>query len=60
MHLDDALLAMKHGKAVLCEKPVAMNAGEAAEMVAAAKAAGVTFGVAQNFRYNLSLEFMRK
>jgi predicted dehydrogenase len=60
MHLDDGLLAMKHGKAVLCEKPVAMNAGGAAEMVAAAKAAGVCFGVAQNFRYNLSLEFMRK
>ncbi len=60
IHLEDGLLAMKHGKAVLCEKPVAMNAGEAAEMVAAAKAAGVCFGVAQNFRYNLSLEFMRK
>ena len=59
MHLDDALLAMKNGKAVLCEKPLAMNAGEAAEMVAAAKAAGVAFGVAQNFRYNLSLQFMR-
>jgi predicted dehydrogenase len=59
MHRDDALLAFRHGKAVLCEKPVAMNAAEAEEMTAAAKSAGVLFGVAQNFRYNRSLEWMR-
>src|ERR1700691_4060094 len=45
MHKDDAVLAMRQGKAVLCEKPLAMNATEAAEMVAAAHAAGVVFGV---------------
>jgi 1,5-anhydro-D-fructose reductase (1,5-anhydro-D-mannitol-forming) len=60
MHRDDMLLALSHGKAVLCEKPVAMNAAEAEEMNAAAKAAGVLFGVAQNFRYNRSLEWMRE
>jgi 1,5-anhydro-D-fructose reductase (1,5-anhydro-D-mannitol-forming) len=60
MHRDDMLLALSHGKAVLCEKPVAMNAVEAEEMKAAAKAAGVLFGVAQNFRYNRSLEWMRE
>ena len=60
MHRDDALLAFAHGKAVLCEKPVAMNAGEAAEMDSAAKAAGLLYGVAQNFRYNRSLEWMRE
>jgi predicted dehydrogenase len=59
MHRDDMLLALSHGKAVLCEKPMAMNAAEAEEMSAAAKAAGVLFGVAQNFRYNRSLEWMR-
>jgi predicted dehydrogenase len=59
MHRDDMLLALSHGKAVLCEKPMAMNAAEAEEMTAAAKAAGVLFGVAQNFRYNRSLEWMR-
>ncbi len=60
MHREDTLLAVKHGKAVLCEKPVAMNAAEAREMVDAAKAADVFYGVAQNFRYNRSLEWMRE
>jgi 1,5-anhydro-D-fructose reductase (1,5-anhydro-D-mannitol-forming) len=60
MHRDDTLLALRHGKAVLCEKPLAMNAAEAEEMNAAAKAADVLFGVAQNFRFNRSLEWMRE
>jgi 1,5-anhydro-D-fructose reductase (1,5-anhydro-D-mannitol-forming) len=60
MHRDDMLLALQHGKAVLCEKPLAMNAAEAEEMAAAARAAGKLFGVAQNFRYNRSLDWMRE
>lgn len=60
MHRDDALLALRHGKAVLCEKPLAMNAAEAEEIIAAARTAGKLFGVAQNFRYNRSLEWMRE
>lgn len=60
MHRDDALLAIRHGKAVLCEKPLTMNAAEAEKIVVAAQAAGVLFGVAQNFRYNHSLDHMRE
>jgi predicted dehydrogenase len=60
MHWDDTLLALRYGKAVLCEKPVAMNAAEAEEMQAAARAAGLLYGVAQNFRFNRSLEWMRE
>ena len=61
MHRDDTLLALRHGKAVLCEKPLAMNAAEAGEMEAAAAArAGLLLGVAQNFRWNRSLEWMRE
>src|ERR1700732_2304453 len=56
MHWDDTLLALRHGKAVLCEKPAAMNAAEAVEMQAAARAAGLFYGVAQNFRFHKSLE----
>jgi 1,5-anhydro-D-fructose reductase (1,5-anhydro-D-mannitol-forming) len=37
-----------------------MNAAEAQEMQAAAKSAGLLYGVAQNFRFNRSLEWMRK
>ena len=59
MHREDTLLALSYGKAVLCEKPLSMNAAEADEMNAAASAAGRLFGVAQNFRYNRSLEWMR-
>jgi 1,5-anhydro-D-fructose reductase (1,5-anhydro-D-mannitol-forming) len=60
MHRDDTLLALRHGKAVLCEKPVAMNAAEAVEMDTAAKSAGLLYGVAQNFRFNRSVEWMRE
>jgi predicted dehydrogenase len=60
MHRDDALKAIRAGKAVLCEKPVSMNAAEAREMHEAAKAAGVLYGVAQNFRYNRSLNWIRE
>ncbi|MBV8115902.1 MAG: Gfo/Idh/MocA family oxidoreductase [Silvibacterium sp.] len=60
LHLPHVKLAAKHGKAVLCEKPLGMNASEVEEMVAASETAGVRFGVAQNMRYNRSLELMRK
>jgi predicted dehydrogenase len=59
MHLDDAMLALRHGKAVLCEKPLAMNAAEAEAMASAAQSTGTVFGVAQNFRYNRSVNFLR-
>ncbi len=59
MHHDDVLLALRGGKAVLCEKPMAMDARQAESMRAAAEAAGVLLGVAQNMRWNRSLEWMR-
>ena len=40
-HHDAALLAVEAGKAVLVEKPFAMNAADAAAMIAAARARGV-------------------
>lgn len=36
-HLENSLLCMKYGKAVLCEKAFAMNAAEAREMVRVAR-----------------------
>src|SRR3954470_2935964 len=40
-HLSATLLAIEHGKAVLCEKPFAMDRAEAQQMVDAARSAGV-------------------
>ena len=40
LHLPHTMAALRAGKHVLCEKPTALHAGEAAEMLAAAKASG--------------------
>jgi predicted dehydrogenase len=60
LHLEHVLLAARHNKHVLCEKPLAMNAGEAEKMLAAAERYGVKLGVAQNMRYYRSLAVMRE
>ncbi len=60
LHLSDVLTAIKHGKHVLCEKPLAMNADECRQMVDAAKAANIQFGVAHVFRFCYSVEYMRE
>ncbi|HUZ05824.1 MAG TPA: Gfo/Idh/MocA family oxidoreductase, partial [Acidobacteriaceae bacterium] len=60
LHQEHTLLALQYGKAVLCEKPLAMQASEAQSMQDAAQGRGVLFGVAQNFRYNRSIQFMRQ
>lgn len=60
LHLEHVLLAARHGKHVLCEKPLAMNAREAEQMVEATERAGVKLGVAQNMRYNRSVALMRE
>ncbi|HEY8301066.1 MAG TPA: Gfo/Idh/MocA family oxidoreductase [Jatrophihabitans sp.] len=39
-HRDAALLALRAGKAVLCEKPFALDAAETEEMIAAARESG--------------------
>ncbi|MGO8718847.1 MAG: Gfo/Idh/MocA family protein [Acidobacteriaceae bacterium] len=58
-HMRDSLLAFEHSKPVLCEKPLAMNVEEVEQMLAAARKANVPFGVAQNFRYNRSVNLIR-
>ncbi len=60
LHKEHVLLALAAGKPVLCEKPLAMNVGEAEAMLEAASEAGVLFGVAQNMRYNLAIDLMRR
>ena len=40
-HAEHSILCLKHGKAVLCEKPMALNAGEVEAMITAAREAKV-------------------
>lgn len=51
-HKDLAITAMRAGKHVLCEKPVAMNVEELDEILAVAKETGKTFMVHQNRRWD--------
>ena len=53
-HLQDVLLALKCRKAVLCEKPMAVNAAQCRQMVEAAAKANLLLGVAQVFRFEES------
>ena len=60
LHKDHTLLALAHNKPVLCEKPLAMNAQQVEQMLAAARRVNLPFGVAQNFRYNPNLQLIRE
>ncbi|HUB03305.1 MAG TPA: Gfo/Idh/MocA family oxidoreductase [Terriglobales bacterium] len=59
-HLSDVLACVSAGKPVLCEKPMAMNAGECRQMIEAAGAGGVLLGVAQVFRFEESTAAFRR
>ena len=59
-HLEDVLLALRHGKPVLVEKPMGMNAGECKKMVEAAHKAKLPLGVAQVFRFEDSTARLRE
>ncbi len=57
LHFNMAGAALSAGKHVMCEKPLAMNATESAQLVEAAQRAGVAAGVNYNIRfYPLCLE----
>ncbi|MER8632076.1 Gfo/Idh/MocA family oxidoreductase [Mesorhizobium opportunistum] len=50
LHLEQALAAIKAGKHVLCEKPLALTSADARTMVAAARAAGIVLGTNHHLR----------
>ena len=58
-HLADVFDAVRFGKPVLVEKPMAMNAAEAQQMVDAARSAGVMLGVAHVMRFEESVRWFR-
>ncbi len=51
LHKDTALAAAKAGKAVLCTKPLALNAKEARQMLEAVEEAGVFHGYLEDLVY---------
>jgi predicted dehydrogenase len=59
-HLADAMLALRCGKPVLCEKPMGVHASECRQMVEAARSAGLLLGVAQVFRFEESTARLRE
>ncbi|MHB8995859.1 MAG: Gfo/Idh/MocA family protein [Armatimonadota bacterium] len=50
-HAEHTIRAAQAGKHILCQKPLALNLTEAADMRAAVVEAGVVFSAAQSFRY---------
>ncbi len=50
-HFEQASAAIRAGKHVLCEKPLAMNSAESTALVSLAKGAGIVAGVNYNIRY---------
>ena len=59
-HHPIALAAIRAGKAVLCEKPLAMNLAECEEIVAAAKEAGTIQMICHNYRRIPAIALARK
>ncbi len=60
LHAPVAMAAMEAGKAVLCEKPLAMSAAEAQEMLNLAKKKKVVHCVNHNLRYYPVLQHIRQ
>jgi predicted dehydrogenase len=60
LHKEIAIAAAQAGKAILCEKPLAMNAAEGAEMVAAVEKAGVPNIVWYNYRRVPAVTFAKQ
>lgn len=57
-HLPIALAAIRHGKHVLCEKPLALNATDALGMARAADAAGVRHMTAFTYRFVPAMRYL--
>jgi len=60
LHCAPTVAALKAGKHVLVEKPLAMNAREGAQMVAAAKASGKLLQIGFQWRFSPGAQCLRK
>jgi len=60
LHKDPTILALRSGKHVLCEKPLAMNSREGEAMVKAAKETGCKLQVGFNLRFDANAVAIKK
>jgi predicted dehydrogenase len=60
LHREVVLAAFAAGKHVLCEKPMALNTADCAELVAAAKASGRVFMIGQVLRFMYPYRYAAK
>ncbi|MCK5328808.1 MAG: Gfo/Idh/MocA family oxidoreductase [Candidatus Latescibacteria bacterium] len=60
MHKTPTIAALKAGKHVLCEKPIAMNAIEGAAMCRTAKETGMKLMVGQNNRFRSDVQALKR
>lgn len=60
LHHEHAVAALRAGKHVLCEKPVAMSSAEAGEILDQARAAGTRFMVAFPHRFRPASVFLKQ
>jgi predicted dehydrogenase len=60
LHADIAIEAAKHGKAILCEKPLSMDTAEGEKMCAAVEVAGVPNTVWYNYRRIPAVTFAKQ
>ncbi|MFM8284801.1 MAG: Gfo/Idh/MocA family protein, partial [Planctomycetaceae bacterium] len=60
LHAEIAIDAARHGKAILCEKPLSMNTAEGERMVEAVEKAGVPNTVWYNYRRIPAVTFAKQ
>jgi predicted dehydrogenase len=60
LHAEIAIEAARHGKAILCEKPLSMDTAEGEKMVAAVEKAGVPNTVWYNYRRIPAVTFAKQ
>ncbi|MGI6199208.1 MAG: Gfo/Idh/MocA family protein [Christensenellales bacterium] len=59
-HKDLSIACMRHGKNVVCEKPVTMNAAELEQVIAVQQETGKLFSVHQNRRWDKDYRMIKK